>query len=35
MTRKKNPAGIALLMMLLVVSLLTIVVVEFTYSTEV
>jgi general secretion pathway protein K len=35
MTRKKKPAGIALLMTLLVVSLLTIVVVEFTYSTEV
>jgi general secretion pathway protein K len=35
MTRKKRPAGIALLITLLVVSLLTILIVEFTYSTEV
>jgi general secretion pathway protein K len=35
MTRKKKPSGIALLITLLVVSLLTILVVDFTYSTEV
>ncbi len=35
MTRVRQPAGIALLMTLLVVALLTIVVVEFTYSTNV
>lgn len=35
MKRRKDSAGIALLMTLLVVSLLTIVVVEFTYSTDV
>jgi general secretion pathway protein K len=35
MTRKKESAGIALLITLLVVSLLTILIVEFTYSTEV
>ena len=35
MTLKTKPAGIALLITLLVVSLLTILIVEFTYSTEV